>query len=850
MASPLQIILNDRDYQEARDVGGGGPKKDFFADRDPDFRTHKAALISQLGAITNTLEAQTPTQGNIGFIKVFLRREAWAKSHRPISVLFKPSRIPIVGGGDLGEMYFEANPQILREIAHDISRAEDETRKKLDKARDKMVPNPSQARSEIGAIERIELYGPRDRRSFSVEEAVAWLAQPMTGSAYQIELFDMPPPFSQLDAFSLDRQKLYSSFLRGLAANGDGLIVQRLSMRERAQPFISARLGRSGQPPTILLESMSSPDHRRPSELIPFDQSVERHRHLLHFLDHHPLVRHIDLPPIVVRNVGETSSSSQSSTTEGRTRPSDLVLPVRNSARSYPRMGVIDGGISAELNDWVIDRWTVLDASDVDSSHGTFIGGLAVAGSVLNGNEICAEPDGIEIADVAVYPNEQDSAAFGSYYPDGVAQFFDEIGYAIADAKARHGVRVFNMSLNIQHPAQPDRYSAFAARADQIAEDNDAIIFLSSGNTAPQDLRSEWPIDDTQALVALASARNDGLLIPSESVRNVAVAALNPPDLPTGVAYAPTRYSRRGPGLRAGVKPDLAHVGGSGSPQSPLGHGLFSIKPDGSVTDGCGTSYAAPLVAKTAAVLEHSIEGTVSRETLIGLLLHNAQVPKVLGSKALRGVARDLVGFGKPPSAAQILEGNDHQITLVFASRLRRDQQIAFNFTWPASLVQSDGKCRGSARLTLVSTPPIDPRFGSEFVRINVDAALQQEDFDKVGKPRWKGRLDPIYLPDKTESPVVEAERIEHGLKWSPVKAFSKVIPNGIGKSSNWRLFVEYLTRAGEQVPDSGVPFTAILTISDPAAEQPVFSDMRQSLQALGVRIEDIRTAARVATRI
>jgi hypothetical protein len=63
-------------------------------------------------------------------------------------------------------------------------------------------------------------------------------------------------------------------------------------------------------------------------------------------------------------------------------------------------------------------------------------------------------------------------------------------------------------------------------------------------------------------------------------------------------------------------------------------------------------------------------------------------------------------------------------------------------------------------------------------------------------------------------------------------------------------LFVEYLTRAGEQVPETGVPFTAILTISDPLGDQPVFTEMRQSLQVLGVRIEDIRIAARVTTRI
>ena len=134
---------------------------------------------------------------------------------------------------------------------------------------------------------------------------------------------------------------------------------------------------------------------------------------------------------------------------------------------------------------------------------------------------------------------------------------------------------------------------------------------------------TEWPQDETQALVALASARRDGLLMPAEKVSNVSVAALNPPGMPNAVSHAPARYSRRGPGLRAGVKPDLAHFGGSGSPQTPVGHGLFSIKPDGSTCDGCGTSYATPLVAKTAAVLDQSIEGEVSRETLIGLLLHH-----------------------------------------------------------------------------------------------------------------------------------------------------------------------------------------------------------------------------------
>jgi hypothetical protein len=180
MASPIQIILNDRDYEQARDVGGGGPRKDFFANRDKEFRQHKAALIGQLTTISRTIEAQS--QGDLGYIKVILRRSAWAKSHRPLASLFKRDRIAMVGGGDLGELYFEARPAVLREIAAEIAQAENETTLKYDEEKGKDVPHPSARRSETGAIEKIDMYGPQDRRSFSVEEGISWLTNPMTGT--------------------------------------------------------------------------------------------------------------------------------------------------------------------------------------------------------------------------------------------------------------------------------------------------------------------------------------------------------------------------------------------------------------------------------------------------------------------------------------------------------------------------------------------------------------------------------------------------------------------------------------------------------------------------------------------
>jgi hypothetical protein len=72
----------------------------------------------------------------------------------------------------------------------------------------------------------------------------------------------------------------------------------------------------------------------------------------------------------------------------------------------------------------------------------------------------------------------------------------------------------------------------------------------------------------------------------------------------------------------------------------------------------------------------------------------------------------------------------------------------------------------------------------------------------------------------------------------------------GVGVSSNWRLVVDYLTRSGEEFPAEGVPFSAVLTIADAERERPIFNELRQSLQAVGVQTADIRTAARIVPRV
>ncbi|MFT3793762.1 S8 family peptidase [Flavobacterium sp.] len=824
--SPVQIILNTNDFIEALDNKGGGPSKDFFAGNDREFSNHRDNLRRQLSDIRSM--QLTNSYAKISYAKVTLKHAAIAKSHRPTSQVFKRQIAPVVGAGDLGELYIELTPESIDEINNKVAQAEPETRYR--EVNGKSEPYPSRLRSEIGAIQNISAYVASDKRKFSVSEAVNWLATAETGGSYIVELFDTPPSRQDWDLLSRYKRELFESFFNGLEKIGNGLFVSRIITGNGASVSFGVKLEESNSRPVIQLTT-STISQSKQIEKKPTDLDAQRHAVLLEFLEQHPLVKKITLPPII------TKSTDVARVTKG----DFFEIPSILDNVTYPKICVVDGGVSDILGDWIEDRWDFISPADKDENHGTFIAGLATFGQSLNGNAICKEIDGCKIIDLDILPSP---GKFENYFPKPF-QFFTELEIAVQDLKARTGVRVFNFSMNIEEHNSTEGYSLFAQLLDKIAEENDVIFVISAGNTKHPDFRREWPSDSFDALKILASSRNDSIKKPAESCRNVSVSALNPPHLDNVIPLALSNYSCRGPGLRVGLKPDFAHIGGSGTIHPVFGHGLLSLNDAGEVVDGCGTSYAAPNVAKTIASLDHTIEGNVSRETLIALGIHHSSLPESLNDKNLRNITKHLVGFGVPNGSDEILTGDPTSITLVFANRVISGHKMSFKFSWPSSLVR-DGKCFGHAKLTIVSTPKFDYNYGAEFVRINVDAALRQLQTNG----HYLGRLSAIYTPDPGDGGQYEKDQIEHSFKWSPVKVYEKTFPRGIGPTTDWSLDVEYLTRDGVSVPAAGVPFTAILTISDPDKERPVFNDMRQMLQSLGVQAVDIKTAARVTPRV
>ena len=828
--SPIQIVLNSTDFISIWDRSGGGEHKDFYEGKDRDFIAHQSKLSTQLNSLKD--KQLSNKYADVAYAKVILKQSAIAKSHRPTGAIFNHNIAPVVGAGDLGEMFVEIAPGSVNRLTEKINQAEPNTtyKEKEIAGKIKTVANPSNLRSEVGAIEEIRAHTASDKRKFSVDEGLKWLSNPQTGGAYIVELFEAPPAPQNFDNLMPYKRKLFNSFTEGLLSFGAGLVATKIIDSAKNTPMYGVRLEDSQDKATIhLMPTQSASKRVDTANRLNLDKN--KHSTLLKFLDDHPLVRKVALPPIISR-----SNDSINSKIVGE---SHKVAKI-NVKKAYPKIGIIDGGVSNIFKDWIEETWGLLSPTDRVEDHGTFIAGLAIEGKILNGAAICKELDGCKIIDLDILPKD---GFWDNYYREPL-QFFRELESAVKTLKAKTGVRIFNFSLNVQEHVSTDGYSLPARLLDEIAEENDVIFVISAGNTHPNDCRKEWPEDAVNALKILAASRNDTIKRPAESYRNLSVSALNPPAMTGVVPYALSNYSCRGPGMRIGLKPDLAHIGGSGT-KDVNGHGLLSLNTASKIIDGCGTSYATPNVTKTLACLDHAIEGNVSRESLMALAVHHAIVPELFLDKSLKDIAKDLIGFGIPSSSEEILEGKESSITLVFANRIYPGKRMSLNFSWPASLVKGN-KCFGNAKLTIVSTPPFDYKYGAEFVRINIDGHLRQQ--QKDGK--YKGMLKPLYLPDGSAGELYEKNQISQSFKWSPIKVFEKSFPKGVGKTTEWKLEVEYLARDGENVPVEGVPFTALLTISDPSGSEPVFNQMRQMLQAQGVQIIDIKTAARVVARI
>lgn len=837
--NPVQIILNDRDFHQAPDPGQPPRNKDFFDGADRAFVAHQSSLLAAIDRITD--EISRNPYGPAAYLKVQMRNEALAKSYRPVWLLFKPDQFPCVGADAVGTLYFRAPLIYLSSLRRRIEQAEASVEIKYRRVDDQPYKAPTVARAEVGAIESIEIAPPEQKRAFSTAAALAALADPRAVSGYQVELFETPSERVIADD-PLGRFALRRSLERLLLSLGLGA-RSYLAFEVGRTPVLEVQL--TTQPVEALIdnrEGVAGSDSSLQIGTSAMDRNPERHEAALNALQKHPLVRAI-LPPVLLELTDNGSPPPADAAAE------TISVPVPQGQSVYPVVGVIDSGVAPILEEWVAGRFDYLSSSEYDAIHGTNVAGLLTIGQALNNVVVAPESNGCHLYDIPLYP----SGPFMARYPRGFSDFLEEIEQAVAEAKEQRGVRVFNLSINAVAPVERHRYSIYASRLDQIADTYGVIFVNSAGNLPSSQSRSAWqkrPVDVVGYFASRTSP--DTIFKPAESVRSISVGALNPPDTDQ-MAEAPTVYTTRGPGLQVGVKPDVAYYGGTGGSGIDKATGLASLSSTGTKQNVVGTSFAAPLVARTLAGLDTATEGGLSVEALRAMLLHHTTMPEPLTKRGLKDIGRQFAGFGKPSSVGTMLETDDHQITMLFQSRLSIGEKkpviLRFPFTWPQSLV-TDGRCSGRAKVTLVYAPPLDPAFGAEFVRVNLEASLKQRQLEPAsdGSIRFTNQISARYLPKSTNLAIPEKALIDHGLKWWPAKQYeSSFVENGV--SSQWRLEVTSLIRAEAQFPVEGVPFSVVLTLEDPDHGKPVFREMRQWLQTSTAVAQDVRTTTRLRPR-
>ncbi|MDU3693051.1 MAG: S8 family serine peptidase [Klebsiella michiganensis] len=780
-------IKNSKKYIYSPEVIPGGDNKDFFHGDDAAFARHKTKLILKTSLISQQIQERKNKK--FATIKVSLKEDAIAKSHRPTSAVFN-YKYPVIGGGDIGEIYVQVNEKSLPSLVERLSQAKVQSEIKFNK-NGEIVPKVGKLRSEVSAIENIELYTGNDKSIMSDIE----FAQELLKNKREIIV------------------ELFTARKNETLSDGEISLIYKNLVDELKSRF-----------PTIEFVTESRFFSDNIITLFPKNNSNTDVIELLRELKINPIVRKYYLSPIFT--VAKKNIDIEKKLT---------TFPKKLANQSYPKVILIDKGIrSSILSTWVNDKSDALGSEIIEDYHADEMASILIGSKHLNSNYDYLEEDGCEIYDIWL---PADKYSFEDHF-ETLAEFTDWL-YLEVQAARENGFRVISMSINFQQIVSNSEYSFLAARIDEISNKLNVIFVISVGNLEDKKYRSEWPKTEEQVFRMLARfQQQDKVLQPADSVTSLSVGSVNHIENELITFQAPTRYTRRGPATAYGIKPDLVHIGGIGDPNNSC-----YVTLDGNnhlCLNSHGTSLAAPHIAKSIATIDFKSNESLNTNTLKALLIHSAKIPDCLSSKNLGKEAKDFVGFGFPSDSSNIINRDEASFTFIFEDIIKKGQVAEFNFIWPESLITATRKCKGKVKMSLVYTPTIDRQYGQEYIRVNIDASLQQEkikktesNFSKAVNSIWDNRLGSDLNFEKN--------LIDHGFKWWPSKVYERYSKNGFGNSSNWRLRVTSQVRDGVSHPLDGIPFSVIITIEDPTKKATkIYNEMSQSLIALGVVFQDI----------
>lgn len=343
-----------------------------------------------------------------------------------------------------------------------------------------------------------------------------------------------------------------------------------------------------------------------------------------------------------------------------------------------PVVAVVDAGVPREhpsLAPYRRGEYRHPQADQVDPlDHGSRVASRVVFGEVGAGPVVAPPLGRCRYLDVVLPLVEN-----GGPTPvlDGKAVF-----EALRGTRANYpDVRVFNLSFGsfvaLDRLPETERFETLALLQDldNFAFEHDAIVVVSAGNTQPGVVPAKpYPahIDEPDWQLGAWAAGFNTLVVGGFLPRVY-------PDGLVKLAGWPSAFTRIGPGIAGAPVPNYSAGAGDCTPnyQWAPGLGVETLNRDGLWDDAPGTSHAAPIVAREAALVLHGLEKYCST---------TARAFSSTAKAFLRLVARHIQPSQRLSTAAQKLAEKTLGQGLPDAARLDRPLAESAVFLWQGTL--------------------------------------------------------------------------------------------------------------------------------------------------------------------
>ncbi len=504
-------------------------------------------------------------------------------------------------------------------------------------------------------------------------------------------------------------------------------------------------------------------------------------------------------------------------------------LPPPEAGRLTGLVGIIDTGTdpgNAQLQAWVADRLDMVDPSEQDNTHGSFVAALIAHGRTLNGGRTGFPDVSSRIVDVVAFDRS-----------GRVSE--DELLLTIDEALQRFpNVKVWNLSLNRDGECcADDCFSSFATALDHRAQQHGVLFVVAAGNYT-RTFRP-WPpspqLDD------------DRVSPPGDAAHALTVGSVAHLATESSVVRAdePSPFSRRGPGAAYLLKPELSQPGGNCDADGRyVQTGIVSVDGSGNIAEDIGVSYATPLISTLAGYTFEELaadSGGVSPHLVKALLIHSA----FMRSHPLERPLVDYAGCGSPGMAGEVLRCRQSSATMVFQIALRSRVFLRHPFPMPDCLLTKAGKLSAEVFMTLVHDTPINENYGPEYCRSHVTASLG------IATPSTSKSRKGAWNVERQVHPVLggleegyEADLVEHGFKWSPVKLYHRKFSRGPG-DAHWGLRLQRFDRQEYGNPQREQQVSVVVSVRDPKGAAPVYNELVTSINTLGWTTHDLQLRSR-----